>query len=140
MKKIIISLLLLIGILHASQKAVFDCASGDMKFVQSRMYLIDITAKELEEKKIPYEFVLTIHSKCTAIINKNTKDVSIKAIQKKLAKLKQEHNVKLEACGIAVDRFGYEQNDLLPYIDTVRNSITRVIELQNDGYAFIPYH
>lgn len=140
MKKIVLGLMMLVGLLSANQKAVFDCAAGDMKFVQTRMFLIELTAKELEEKKIPHDFVLTIHSKCTPIVNKKSDDKYIQAIHKKLEVLKTKHNVKIEACAIAVNKFKYEKSNLLPFIDVVENSITRVITLQNDGYAFIPYH
>lgn len=123
-----------------TQKAVFDCANGDMKFVTSRMWLIEQSAKEFKQKGIPYDFVLTIHSKCTPIVNKNTKKKVVKNIQKRLAKLSNNYNVKVEACGIAVERFEYKKSDLPDFMGVVKNSITRVIELQNSGYAFIPYH
>ena len=140
MKKIIISLLMFLSLAGANQKAVFDCASEDMRFVYTRMSLIELTAKELQETKTPYDFVLTIHSKCTQIVDKSSEDKYIKNIHKKLETLKTAYNVKIEVCGIAVDRLGYEKSELLPFVDIVNNSITRVISLQNQGYAFIPYH
>ena len=140
MKKIIISLLMFFSLLGANQKAVFDCASEDMKFVYTRMSLIELTAKELQEAKIPYDFVLTIHSKCTQTVDKTSEDKYVKNIHKKLETLKADYNVKIEVCGIAVDRLGYEKSELLPFVEIVNNSITRVISLQNQGYAFIPYH
>jgi len=76
----------------------------------------------------------------TPIVNKKADNKIMKAIHKKLAKLKREHNVKIEACEIATNKFGYEKSDLLPEVDIVKNSITRVIKLQNKGYALIPYH
>ena len=140
MKKIIISLLMFFSLLGANQKAVFDCASEDMKFVYTRMSLIELTAKELQEAKIPYDFVLTIHSKCTQTVDKTSEDKYVKNIHKKLETLKADYNVKIEVCGIAVDRLGYEKSELLPFVKIVNNSITRVISLQNQGYAFIPFH
>ena len=140
MKKIIISLLMFFSLLGANQKAVFDCASEDMKFVYTRMSLIELTAKELQEAKIPYDFVLTIHSKCTQTVDKTSEDKYVKNIHKKLETLKADYNVKIEVCGIAVDRLGYEKSELLPFVEIVNNSITRVISLQNQGYAFIPFH
>lgn len=143
MKKVILTILVFFTSLSAdvnTQKAVFDCASGDMKFVNSRMWLIEQSAKEFTKKDTPYDFVLTIHSKCTKIVNKNTKDKAVKNIQKRLAKLSKQFSVKVEPCGIAVKRFKYKKSDLPEYMDVVDNSITRVIELQNSGYAFIPYH
>ncbi len=124
-----------------SAKAVFDCAAKDMKFVASRMFLIEESAKELRTKNVPYEFVLTIHSGCTPIAAENSGDDEVKrGISQRLKKLHGEYGVKIEACEIALERFGIEKKDLPAHVGTVRNSITRVIELQNDGYAFIPYH
>ncbi|QFR49087.1 DsrE family protein [Sulfurimonas lithotrophica] len=140
MKKILVSFVMLFSILSAEQKAVFDCAAGDMKFVLTRMKLIDMTAKELKQKNIPYDFVLTIHSKCTPIVNKKSDNKDIKAIHQKLTQLKREHNVKIEACKIATNKFGYKKDDIISEADIVKNSITRVIQLQNSGYALIPYH
>ena len=143
MRDLFLSLILLASPLFAqsdTQKAVFDCASGDMKFVASRMWLIEQSAKELTSKKIPYQFVLTVHSGCTPLMDKESGEEAIETIQKRLHKLNHTYNVKVEACGIALERFGYGAEDLLPYVSTVQNSITRVIELQNSGYAFIPYH
>lgn len=140
MLKTLIGLMVLLNILHADQKVVFDCAAGDMRFVHTRMSLIELSAKEFRENKVPHDFVLTIHSKCTPIVEKSSQNKVIQGIHKKLEKLTKDYNVKIEVCGIATNKFGYSKNDLLPFIDVVNNSITRVIQLQNNGYAFIPYH
>jgi intracellular sulfur oxidation DsrE/DsrF family protein len=124
-----------------TQKVVFDCSSSDKKFVASRLWLIDMSIKEYTANRTPYNVVLTIHSGCTDIISKNLADDDkmMKNIQKKLEILSKHENVSIEACQIAVDRFGIEHHDLHPFITLVPNSITRVISLQNDGYAFIPF-
>ena len=123
------------------QKVVFDCSSSDKKYVASRLWLIDTSIKEYIAKGTPYSVVLTIHSGCTDIVSKNidADDKMMKNIQKKLEIVSKYQNVSIEACQIAVDRFGIEYNELHPFITLVPNSITRVISLQNDGYAFIPF-
>lgn len=141
MKKIIISFILLFATLASAEKAVFDCASGDMNFVQSRMGLIERTAKDFKKNNTEYEFILTVHGGCTLIVDKDHDDEKqMIAIQKKLKTLKEEHNVKIEACGIALNKFGLKKDDILSSVDIVENSITRVITLQNQGYAFVPFH
>ncbi len=143
MIKYIVVLAIMISSLIASEnthKAIFDCANGNMKFVNSRMWLIEETAKELKAKKTDYEFVLTIHSKCTQIAKKSHEDKMVKNIHKRLKDLKDKYNVKIEACEIALNRWKITEDDTLPFVDTVKNSITRVIKLQNDGFALIPYH
>lgn len=124
-----------------SQNVVFDCSSANKKFVASRLWLIDLSINEYIANNIPYNVVLTIHSGCTDIVTKNIADDDkmMKNIQKKLETISKYENVSIEACQIAVDRFGIEHNELHPFITLVPNSITRVISLQNDGYAFIPF-
>lgn len=124
-----------------TQNVVFDCSSADKKFVASRLWLIDMSIKEYVAKGTPYNVVLTIHSGCTDIVSKiiTDDDKRMKNIHKKLETISKYDNVSIEACQIAVDRFGIEHNELHPFISLVSNSITRVISLQNDGYAFIPF-
>jgi intracellular sulfur oxidation DsrE/DsrF family protein len=124
-----------------TQKVVFDCSSSDKKFVASRLWLIDMSIKEYVAKGTPYNVVLTIHSGCTDIVSTKIADDDkmMKNIQKKLEIVSKHENVSIEACQIAVDRFGIEHDEMHPFITLVPNSITRVISLQNDGYAFIPF-
>ena len=125
----------------SKQTVVFDCSSADKKYIASRLWLIDTSIQEYQDNKTPYDVVLTIHSGCTDIVSKNVKkdDKMMKSIHKKLTKLSKHENVSIEACQIAVDRFKIKHSDLHPFIKLVPNSITRVIRLQNDGYAFIPF-
>ncbi len=147
MKKILIMLSLLtpftlIAKTPVEQKVVFDCASDDMDYVSSRIWLIAETIREFEEKKVPYKAVLTIHSGCTEIVSREAakEDETLYKIQKKLTELSEKYHVSIEGCELAINRNGYTKKDLHPVVTIVRNSITRVIMLQNEGYAFIPYH
>ncbi len=124
-----------------TQNVVFDCSSADKKYVASRLWLIDMSIKEYVANGTPYNVVVTIHSGCTDIVSKKIADDDkmMKNVYKKLEIVSKYENVSIEACQIAVDRFGIEYNELHPFITLVPNSITRVISLQNDGYAFIPF-
>ena len=146
MKKLLIALgviapMLMFAQTPQEQKAVFDCASDDMEFVSSRMWLIAQSAKEYEELKVPYKFVLTIHSGCTEILaTENAKDdETIAKIQKRMEELSTKYKVSVEGCQLAIDRNGYKKEDMVPFMTSVRNSITRVINLQTDGYSLITF-
>lgn len=125
----------------ALQKVVFDCSSDNLSYVGSRFWLIEESAKEYLETKTPYEMVLTIHSGCIETVSKEAAfgDSIMQKIQKKLTTLMQTYHVRVEACNIALNRYGIEKSDQLDGIHNVRNSITRVIELQNKGYAIISF-
>ena len=130
-----------VGKVVKTQNVVFDCSSANKKYIASRLWLIDLSIKEYVENNTPYNVVLTIHSGCTDIVSQKVSDDNkmMKNIHKKLEILSRYDNVSIEACQIAVDKFGIEHHDLHPFITLVPNSITRVISLQNDGYAFIPF-
>lgn len=123
------------------QTVVFDCSSGDKQFIASRLWLIDITLQGYRDKKVPYNAVLTIHSGCTSIVSKEAakKSKVTQKIEKMLTKLSKHPNLSIEACEIAVERFKIKNTEIHPFIKLVPNSITRVIELQNSGFAFIPF-
>ena len=123
------------------QNVVFDCSSDNEKYIASRLWLIDMSIKEYISNGTPYNVVLTIHSGCTDIVSKDVDadDKMMKNIHKKLEIVSKHENVSIEACQIAVDRFKIKHDDLHPFVSLVPNSITRVISLQNDGYAYIPF-
>ncbi|MBU1669173.1 DsrE family protein [bacterium] len=147
MKKILLTLAVLLPLTLTAdtpkeQKVVFDCSSDDFDFVSSRFWLIEQSALEYKETKTPYKIVLTIHSGCTDVVSKESAedDEVLQKIQKRMKELSEKHAVSVEACQIALDSHDITKKDLLPFVSSVRNSITRVIALQNDGYAFIPFN
>ena len=146
MKKTLLALGLLATSLFGGEpyKALFDCSSGDMKFVASRIWLIQKTADQLLEEKEPYDFVVTIHSGCTPIVAADPSGYPeadrLEGIQMQMETLAEEYGVKFVACGIAAQRYALGKEDLLPFVTTVPNSITEAIRLQNQGYALIPFN
>jgi len=127
--------------INKKQTVVFDCSSGNKDYITSRLWLIDITLQELIDNNVSYDAVLTIHSGCTDIVSTKTieKDKKMKKVEKMLQKISKHENLSIEACKIALNRFEIKDEDLFPFVKVVHNSITRVIELQNEGYAFIPF-
>jgi len=122
------------------QNVVFDCSSVDKNYIASRLRLIDMSIKEYIANDIPFNAVLMIESGCTGIVSKHVTDddKTMKDIHQKLQNISEHQNVTIEVCQIAVERSGIEHHELLPFVTLVPNSMTRVISLQNDGYAFIP--
>ena len=54
----------------------------------------------------------------------------------KIAELQQQ-KVTFQACSIALDKYGIAQDDLVPDFEIVPAGIVTLIELQNEGYAYI---
>lgn len=124
-------------------KAVFDCAVGDLDWVSLRLSLIKKTAESLTREGRDYRFVVTIHSYCIQVVEKNLKRFpkdkakKIEFIQSQLRTLKELYNVEVKACRIAMDRG--KISSVPEFIQTVPNSWITLIELQNSGFAFVPF-
>ena len=122
------------------QNVVFDCSSADKNYIVSMLERIDMSIKEYIANDIPYNAVLMIHSECTGIVSKNVAndDKIMKDIHHKLQSISEHQNISIEACQVSVERYGIDHHELHPFVTLVPNAMTRVISLQNDGYAFIP--
>lgn len=136
--------LILLSFAQAKElKAVFDCAVGDLNWISLRLSLIKKTAESLLREGKDYRFVITIHSHCIPVVEKNLrkfppkKAKKIEFIQSQLKTLKELYNVEVKACKIAMDRG--KISGVPDFIDTVPNSWITLIELQNSGFAFVPF-
>jgi len=145
MKFLIVFLtLILLSIAQTKElKAVFDCAVGDLDWISLRLSLIKKTAESLIREGKDYRFVITIHSHCIPIVEKNLKKFppkkakKIEFIQSQLRTLKELYDVEIKACRIAMDRG--KISGVPNFIETVPNSWITLIELQNSGFAFVPF-
>ena len=145
MGRLILALILLFSLSQAQDvyRAVFDCAVGDLDWVSKRISLIRKTADSLIREGKDYRFVLTIHSHCIGIVEGNLKKVppkkaeKIKFIQSQLQTLRDHYDVEVKACDIALKRGKIKK--MPKFIERVPNSWITLIELQNKGYAFVPF-
>ncbi|GAB6066603.1 DsrE family protein [Aquifex pyrophilus] len=146
MKRIFIFLFLFLSLSFSGErvlKSVFDCAIGDLDWINLRLSLIQNTAEMLIKEGKSYKFVITIHSYCIPIVDgdlnrypKETRE-KIKLIQSKLKTLKELYEVDIKACNIAMKRMKIK--NVPKFIEVVPNSWITLIELQNEGYAFVPF-
>jgi len=124
-------------------KAVFDCAVGDLDWISLRLSLIKKTAEQVIEQGKSYKFVITIHSHCIKIVDTDLKKFppedrkKIELIQSQLKTLKEMYSVEIKACEIAMKRGKIKK--VPSFVDTVQNSWITLIELQNKGFAFVPF-
>lgn len=146
MRKILVLLFLAISFSFSQEsvlKAVFDCAVGDLEWINLRLSLIQKTAETLIREGKSYRFVITIHSHCIPIVDGNLKKYpkekreKIKLIQSKLKTLKELYEIDIKACNIAMKRMKIK--NVPEFVNVVPNSWITLIELQNQGYAFIPF-
>ena len=147
MKLVVFAMVVFLSISFSQEKeplkAVFDCAVKDLDWISLRLSLIKKTAESLIREGKDYKFVITIHSYCIPIVEKNPKRFpkdkakKIEFIQGQLRTLKELYNVEVKACKIAMERG--KITGVPNFIEVVPNSWITLIELQNAGYAFVPF-
>jgi len=146
MKRVFLALFALILSLFAQEyKAVFDCASSDPKYILSRMALIEKTHSMIESRGDKAVFAITIHSGCIVTAAKDyemivpdDEVIYIKKAQETLARLAKQKGVEAVACAIALEGFGIDREDVVPFMRISENSYIDTIGYQNRGYALMP--
>jgi len=146
MKRVIPALLAMTVFAAAQEyKAVFDCASSDPKYILSRMALIEKTQTMIESRGDRAVFAITIHSGCIVaaakdydVIVPDEEVIYIRHAQEILARLAKEKKVEVVACAIALEGFGIDREDVVPFMRISENSYIDTIGYQNRGYALMP--
>lgn len=127
-------------------KAVFDCSSSDMRYIASRMAVVEETVRLIELKGNTVKIAMTLHGGCIAIattgIGTDSTLNDAKIIQKarnSITRLHIDHNADVIACAMSLDANGIEKSDLLPFVHISDNSFIDTIGYQNDGYAVMTF-
>ena len=128
-------------------KAVFDCSSGDARYVKSRMWLINKTIDMIEQNGDTANFVITLHGSCVPMVSKVYDEIvadedmkNIEQAQKYLTDLVKRRGVKVTACAMSLASNTIEQVDVLEFVYISENSFIDTIGFQNDGYALMTFN
>ena len=146
MKRVLALLAALVASVAAQEyRAVFDCSASDPRYILSRMVLVEKTAAMLEARGDKALFAVTIHGGCIVaaasdyeIRVPDDEVVYIKKTQEILARLAKEKKVDVVACAIALEGFGIDREDVVPFMRISENSYIDTIGYQNRGYALMP--
>ena len=127
-------------------KAVFDCSSSNANYIKSRMWLVGKTLDMIEEQGDTSQVVLTLHGGCVPIVSKYYDEIvpdedvqNIKQAQDHLKSLSKRKNVKIIACAMSLNANAIEKEEVLPFIQIVKNSFLDTIYYQNKGYALMTF-
>lgn len=127
-----------------TQKAVFDCTSGDMRYVAGRIKLIGGTAADIAKLGQTPKFVLTVHSGCVPLMVSHPEDYMeegdaelVSKAQLMLQDAMGKYDIEVRVCEIAMEAWGIGREELLTWAKTTPNSFVDTISLQNEGYALM---
>lgn len=127
-------------------KAVFDCSSSDANYIKSRIWLVGKTIDMIEEQGDTSQVVLTLHGGCVTMVSKLYDEIvpdediqNIKQAQDHLKSLSKRKNVKIIACAMSLNASTIEKEEVLPFVQIVKNSFIDTIHYQNMGYALMTF-
>ncbi|MDA3909299.1 MAG: DsrE family protein [Sulfurimonas sp.] len=147
MKYLFILFFILFGTLDAKEyKAVFDCSSGDARYIKTRMWLIGQTMTMIEKRGDKATFAITLHGSCVPMVSKTYEDIvddtdmpDIQKAQDYLIHLAKKRDVKVVACAMSLKSKAIEKEDVLDFVKISPNSFIDTIGYQNDGYALMTF-
>jgi intracellular sulfur oxidation DsrE/DsrF family protein len=146
LKIVLIAIFALITLEAKEHKVVFDCSSGNAKYIKSRIWLIGKTMEMFEEKGETISAALTLHGRCVPIVSKAYDEVVadndkayIKEAQEMLIKLSKRKNFKVTACSMSLQSNEIDEDDVLSFVAVSDNSFVDTIKYQNDGYALMSF-
>ena len=146
MLKIFLFFTLLLTLQAKEYKVVFDCSSGDMGYIKSRMWLIGKTVDMFKQDGDTLKAVLTMHGTCAKIasedveiyVEEKQKQKAL-AAQKYLKSLLRSGKVKTYVCAMSLEANGIDAESILPKIEISQNSYIETIKYQNEGFAIMTF-
>lgn len=127
-------------------KAVFDCSSGDARYVASRMAVVEETVRLIELKGDTAKIALTLHGGCVGAVIRNIEEildaddaVMMEKARESITRLHENRGSEIVACAMSLDANGIDKSDVLPFVRISEDSFIDTIGYQNDGYAVMTF-
>ena len=154
MKKIMIFLAFTTVFMYATDqnihKAVFDLTSGNAKILKNKVvWNIRMISDKMKDQNKTLKSIIVISGDAYKFFIKdlknspyNTEDV-IAAQQKLepiLSDLQKNYDVKFHMCATGMKKRHINAATLYPYVEHKNNKVHYLIEAQNNGFAYIPFH
>ncbi|MEC9491152.1 DsrE family protein [Flexistipes sp.] len=122
---------------------VFDVNVGNPKLLSLRLKLIEKTLSDISSHT-KYRAVVAFRGAASDFMTKNDNHIEKdekqikKDIYLRLKTLKNDYNVTLEQCAVAIGLRGISPEEIYDIINVVENGYVSIIGYQNQGYAFVP--
>lgn len=111
-------------------KAVFHIDMDDEKALEIGLVNVTNLLKTIQSQ--PYDLVILFNGPAVnALVEKNCVNYATKIIEL------QKKAVAFKVCNLALTNFGIPQKELVSDCEIVPAGIVTLIELQNEGYAYI---
>lgn len=144
----------MIGILFVAEtmlmgreyKAVFDCSSGDPRYIASRMAVVEETIRLIELRGDTIKIALTLHGGCVPAVTRNIDEMMelndaeiMKKARDSITRIHEVPGSEVVACAMSLDANGIDKSEVLPFVRISEDSFIDTIGYQNDGYALMAF-
>ena len=122
-----------------STRAIYDVRSNDEKKLQFIFKVIRDTYDGATQQGVKQTTIVSMRGPTVRLLVRGRQ--GDKALQQETVGLINElteRDIRLEACGYALNLFGVEPEDLYAGIHAVGNSLNSVVGYQTKGYALVP--
>ena len=120
-------------------KAIFDVRTSEEKTLQFIFKVIRDTYDETLQQGVRPTYIASMRGPTIKLLVRSRQaDKNLKLTTEKLIKELIERNIRLEACGYAIDLFGLEPEDIYKEIAPIGNSLNSIIGYQAKDYALVP--
>ncbi len=131
-------------------KAVFDLTSGNSKVLKDKVvWNIRTISDKMRDQNKTLKSIIVISGDAYKFFIKdvqnspyNTADVIAAqgTLEPILSDLQKNYNVQFHMCASGMKKRNITPKSLYPYIEHKNNKVHYLIEAQNSGFAYIPFH
>ena len=122
-----------------STRAIYDVRSNDEKKLQFIFKVIRDTYDGATQQGVKQSYIVSMRGPTVKLLIRGRQ--GDKVLQQETVALLNDlvqRNIRLEACGYALNLFGVEPEDLYAGIHAVGNSLNSLVGYQIKGYALVP--
>jgi len=122
-----------------STRAIYDVRSNDEKKLQFIFKVIRDTYDGATQQGVKQNTIVSMRGPTVRLLVRGRQGDKV-LHQKTVALINDlaQRNIRLEACGYALNLFGVEPEDLYVGIHAVGNSLNSLVGYQAKGYALVP--
>ncbi|MEW6739603.1 MAG: DsrE family protein [Nitrospirota bacterium] len=129
------------------RKAVYHCDFGDAKRFDGMLRNVYNLVNYYTTKNVSYDVRVVANGACVQFLLKDKSGTNFaekqideklqKSIDEMLASLVDGYGVKVEQCDITLKRMKIDKTKLKPFCKLTDSGQVRVVELQDEGFAYI---
>jgi intracellular sulfur oxidation DsrE/DsrF family protein len=122
-----------------STRSIYDVRSNDEKKLQFIFKVIRDTYDEATQQGVKQSYIVSMRGPTVKLLIRGRQ--GDKVLQQETVALLNDlaqRNIRLEACGYALNLFGVEPEDIYAGINAVGNSLNSLVGYQTKGYALVP--